>query len=261
MDGSRTSQLWPERRDPKRYPHFDGAGNLYGTTIRRVFELTPSTNGTWKEKVLHSFHGTEDHVNGGLVFDRIGNLYGTSVYGGTHNYGTVFELTPGTNGVWTKKVLRDFSLNGKDGFWPYTGSLALDASGNLYGATSSGLHNEGVVFELTPGTNGKWAEKVLHEFRQSGDGTYPWAELIFDEKGNLYGTTSYGGIDGYGAVYELTPRAKGEWAERVLHSFGVRRTDGVLPSAGLIMDKKGHLYGTTSQGGAHGVGIVFEITP
>jgi uncharacterized repeat protein (TIGR03803 family) len=188
-------------------------------------------------------------------------LYGTSFYGGIHNYGTVFELTPGTNGVWTKKVLRDFSLNGKDGFWPYTGSLTLDGSGNLYGATSFAFYGGGAVFELTPGTNGKWTETVLHKFRQSGDGAYPWAELVFDEKGNLYGTTPYGGTDGYGTVYELTPGAEGKWAEKVLHSFGLKRTDGVLPNPGLVVGKKGHLYGTTLQGGIHGAGTIFEIMP
>jgi len=194
---------------------------------------------------------------GALIFDGAGNLYGTTVYGGTDNIGTVFQLTPGSNGKWTEKVLHSF--NGKDGGIPYAG-LVFDAAGNLYGTTFGNT-----VFQLAPRANGKWTEKVLHIFngkRGAGPGA---GSLIFDAAGNLYGTTEVGGAytricgNGCGTAFELSPGANGTWNEKILYRFN--RTNGYYPIAGVIMDAAGNLYGTTSSGGAHGQGTVFEITP
>ncbi len=261
------------------YPYagliFDSHGNLYGTTFGggihgygTAFELTPREGGGWTETVLHSFGNGTDGVSpdAGLIFDSLGNLYGTTNSGGIHNAGTAFELSPREGGGWTETVLHSFG-NGSDGANPDAG-LVLDGHGNLYGTTlAGGIHtclnyNCGTVFELSPEEGGDWAERVLHSFNQNGsDGAHPVADLIFDAAGNLYGTTLDGGIHTYyGAVFELSPAEGGNWTERVLHSFG-NGTDGVSPYAGLIFGSTGNLYGTTTAGGIHGGGTVFQITP
>lgn len=208
----------------------DADGNLYGTTFYggvygrgTVFELAPIVGGGWTEKVLHAFNsnGTDGSgPEGGLILDASGNLYGTTFDGGAHDYGTVFELTPAAGGGWTEKVLHSFTT-GAGGNYPQTG-LTLDAAGNLYGTTNSGGAGAciagtgcGTVFELRPGADGRWVEKVLYSFRDNGkDGNFPKAGVIFDTAGNLYGTTYLGGgsracdtlgLVGCGTVFEITP--------------------------------------------------------
>jgi uncharacterized repeat protein (TIGR03803 family) len=272
----------------------NGAGKLYGTTdggglygYGTVFELTRRTTGktAWTEKVLYSFCPKSDCPDGagplaGLIMDAAGNLYGTTQYGGVpEDLGTAFELTPPAKGetVWRHRVLYSFCEQGgtacTDGEMPTAGNLVLDAAGNLYGMTyAGGAHDVGTVFELTPPAKGEalWRHKVLHSFcaRSSCiDGHTPFAGLIIDAAGNLYGTTDLGGARGGGTAFELTPPAKGKtaWTEQVLYSFCERSgcTDGVEPTAGLIMDAAGELYGTSFYGGAHGIdyGTVFELTP
>jgi uncharacterized repeat protein (TIGR03803 family) len=249
-------------------------GKLYGTASEggayvggTVFELTPN-HGAWTENVLHSFGNGKDGVraNRGLISDAAGNLYGTTFFGGTSancrdGCGIAFELIP-NNGKWTEKVLHNF--NRENGAYP-VGGLILDGAGNLYGTTSQGGAGPdcasggcGTVFELSPGENGNWTEKVLHSFDHNfEDGYTPYASLLFDSAGNLYGTTYAGGTYDLGAAFELTPR-NGKWTEKVLHSFN--GTDGAIPS-NLIMDAAGNLYGSTVAGGAYGKGTVFEIVP
>jgi len=234
---------------------FDKTGNLYGTTFRggangwgTVFKLTPA--GT--ETVLYSFTGTNgDGANpqAGLVMDKKGNLYGTTMNGGANIGGAVFELT--TKG--TEKVLYSFGSQAGDGTNPVAG-LTFDTTGNLYGTTfAGGAYNEGTVFELTKAGT----EKVLYSFgSQAGDGANPTAGLTFYKKGNLYGTTIRGGSNGEGTVFELTAAG----TEMVLHSFSFESGDGASSNAGLIFDKKGNLYGTTTVGGANSEGTVFELT-
>src|SRR5664280_601677 len=191
------------------------------------------------------------------------SLYGTTLGGGTYYSGTVFELTPAAGGGWTEKVLHNVNENGTDGALPRA-PLIFDAAGNLYGTTEYGGtyydSDLGTVFELTPAAGGGWTEKVLHNFGIGRDGTDPLAGLIFDAAGNLYGTTEYAGNYGGGTVFEWTPAAGGGWTETVLHSFG-NGTDGYSPSAGLIFDAAGNLYGTTPHGGTYEGGTVFEVTP
>jgi len=169
---------------------------------------------------LYSFNnnGTDGYwPDAGLIFDPAGNLYGTTTAGGTgcgdSCAGTVFQLTPGKDGKWTETLLHSFNFNGKDGFYPTVG-LILDGAGNLYGTTVYGGASGtgcgglgcGTVFELTPGANGKWTEKLLHNFDNNRtDGLYPDNGLLLDTTGNLYGNTGLGGTYAYGTVFEITP--------------------------------------------------------
>lgn len=242
----------------------DGNGNLYGTAFQgghagcnnragcgTVFRVRPEGTGT----VLHHFKAGQDGwgPNGGLVLDSAGNLYGTTVYGGTHSGGTVFQITPNR----TERVLHSFAFDHKDGLAPAAG-LVHDGAGNLYGTTRYGGPNLcgggnscGTVFEITSAGE----EKVLYAFTGEPDGSNPAASLVLDSKGNLYGTTETGGDFGCGTVFELNAAG----VEKVLYSFRV--SDGCYPTTGLVRDRRGRLYGTTTTGGAYGQGTVFEVTP
>jgi uncharacterized repeat protein (TIGR03803 family) len=259
---------------------FDQSGDLYGTASSggayshgAVFELTPRSNGGWAVKVLHSFTGGSD---GGapldtLIFDHVGNLYGTAGLGGNDDAGVVFKLAPNQDGSWTESVLYSFT-GGADGAVPFAG-LVFDQAGNLYGTTVEGGGSGcddgcGTVFKLTAKSDGTWTESVLHSFCSLDgcrDGATPdLGSLIFDQAGNLYGTTEYGGnVRQSGVVFELMPNADGSWKETVLHGFCSRSScgDGGFPLAGLIFDGAGNLYGTALLGGAAGFGAVFQLTP
>jgi len=229
------------------------------------------------ETVLHGFQGGADGLSaqGSLIMDSSGAFYGVTQSGGSANAGIVFKLTapPSGTGTWTEEVLHDFAVDGVDGTFPAAG-LIMDASGALYGTTTSGgTIGAGIVFKLTPPTNGAttWTETVLHSFKGGNDGGVPQARLLADASGALYGTTTQGGgTEPFGTVFKLTPPAAGttSWTEKILHSFSLSGSatvgpgaDGIMPQADLIMDSKGALYGTTSQGGAGGVGIAFKLTP
>jgi uncharacterized repeat protein (TIGR03803 family) len=271
---------------------FGARGNLYGTTYYggasnacvagdgcgTVFELTPKSGGGWTETTLHSFsfNGTDGYYPAAaVVVDASGNVYGTTVDGGTGGCtsggspigcGIVFELTPQAGSGWSETVLHNFTGNFVDGSNP-SASLIFDGSGNLYGTTGGGgTFGEGTVFELSPSEGGRWTETVLYSFENNAsDGTTPAASLVFDTAGSLYGTTSAGGnlsaceTSGCGTVFELTPVTGGGWTERIIYVFGA--TDGHLPQAGLSMDKAGNLYGTTFFGGTYGYGTAFELSP
>lgn len=173
-------------------------------------------------------------------------------------------MTPTRDGTWTESVLHSF--NGADGYLPLDG-LIFDKAGNLYGTTNSGgSADSGAVFKLTPKQDGTWTESVLYSFTGSKDGGNPWAGLIFDARGNLYGTTISGGkpnCNGYssgcGVVFKLTPHPNGTWNETVLHNFA--DNPGIGPWDGLVFDAAGHLYGTTTGDGKRSFGTVFEVTP
>ena len=237
---------------------YGGAHNM-GT----VFEVTAGG----QETVLYSFCEKDNCADGavpfysGLITDASGNLYGTTKVGGRNGVGTVFELTPAGR----ETVLYNFCSQGgcADGATP-TAGLITDASGKLYGTTQSGGYDGGgTVFELTPNAaKTKWTEKVLHLFVGGADGAYPYAGLVMDASGKLYGTTQAGGANKNGTVFELTPNAaKTKWTEKVLYSFCAEANcaDGSTGPANavLIMDASGNLYGTTLYGGEnkqrHGV--------
>jgi uncharacterized repeat protein (TIGR03803 family) len=252
----------------------DGAGNLYGTTAYggtvagcgnsgcgTAFQLSPDANGTWTETVLSNFGEGNDGAipETNLVFDAAGHLYGTTTYGGVRGHGTVFQLTPGANGTWIENVIYSFRGKG-NGIYPYAG-LVFDGAGNLYGTTAYGGANNtaGTVFQLAPSPNDTWTETVIHSFGGDGAGSQPRCILALDGAGNLYGATGLGGAHGTGGVFELAPGTNGTWTETVLYKFP-RNTHG-SQTAGVILDGAGNLYGTTTNGGAHGRGTVFKLTP
>jgi uncharacterized repeat protein (TIGR03803 family) len=142
-------------------------------------------------------------------------------------------------------------------------SMVFDAAGNLYGtAGSEGPYNAGVVFELSPDGDGTWTASVLHSFAGGpADGRAPFANVILDSAGNLYGTTRNGGAHTYGTVFELSPVGDGTWTQLLLHSFQKNNGDGYNPWGGVIFDKARNLYGTTIAGGAYGGGTVFKLSP
>jgi len=253
----------------------DSKGNFYGTAlvggvndVGAVFELSKGVDGVWTGKILHNFSpDTSDgfEPNSALIFDSKGNLYGTTADGGRHGGGTVFELIPQASGTWTEKTLYSFGVNPSDGFEP-VGGVVSDANGNLFGVTAG---EKGTVFELMPGSGGTWTKKELFVFAdEAADGAIPLASLVFDKNGNLYGTTSMGGAQELGTVFELSPQPGGTWKETVLHNFGESIDDGTTPVAGVVFDHAGNLYGTTCGGGnICGIGdhldfgTVFELSP
>jgi uncharacterized repeat protein (TIGR03803 family) len=254
---------------------FDAAGNLYGTTGEikgnaTVFELTPGTGGTWTEKVIYRFDGLGDYVGtfAGLIIDPAGNLYWTVPSSAANQCGLAYELSPQANNDWAGKVLYSSFGEGADGCEPQS-TLARDEQGNLYGTTDKGgQYDFGTVFELSPGANGTWSEKVLWSFAGSPtDGSYPTSGLVLDKAGNLYGATALGlnnpmDYDGYGLAFELMPQAGGAWTEKILHNLGSRYSGGAGPSGNMIFDDSGNLYGTTSEDGdCDGCGNVYEISP
>jgi uncharacterized repeat protein (TIGR03803 family) len=256
----------------------DKTGTLYGTTTfggpsaaGLVFKLAPPTvNGkAWIETTIYSFSGGTDGSDptdlGALVFDKRGNLYGTTNTGGHYGQGTVFELTPPASGnTWTETILYNFGL-GSDAQNPSAGLIM--AGGVLYGTTGSGGTNgAGTVFKLTPPTllGGAWTVTVLYSFTGGNDGRYPVASPTM-HNGVLYGTTQYGGVSQCGVVYQLSPPIKGSvaWTETVLYTFPANFTnDGGNPYGAVILDKEGSIYGTTyGTFGSVPYGMVFKLTP
>jgi uncharacterized repeat protein (TIGR03803 family) len=239
----------------------DSSGTIYGTTYYggsiqqgTVFKLTPSSNG-YRESVLYRFQGGPDGANpaAGLITDRLGAFYGTTTAGGKFDFGTVFKLTPNGNGF-VESVLYRFQGDA----YPRAGLLG-GMDGALYGATFGGGISCGTVFKLTPTAAG-YNFRSLYDFKCGADGDLPYASLIADGAGALYGTTAYGGSAGYGVVYKLTPIGSG-YNETVLHAFHVNADDGEHPQSSLIVDSAGALYGTTPAGGAHGAGTVYKLIP
>ncbi len=269
---------------------FDSAGNLYGTTSSGgahqagvVFEMMPQSNGTWTYTVLHSFGSGTDGAtpSGGVIFDSAGkNLYGTTVGGGTTTTfcaggcGMAYELSPGSSG-WTETVLYNFcsQTSCTDGNGPI-GELVFDTSGNLYGATTNGgvggpPNASGTIFELTPVGNGQWSQSVLLTFLNNGvsnDGYQPTGGLSLTYSGSsvvLLGTTEFGGPYGNnGLLFSVSQSVGGglPWTEIPIHGFcgQFNCTDGSGPNAGLVLASP-FIYGTTTNGGASNVGVVFQI--
>ncbi len=272
----------PDGGNPTSPPLFDTHGKIYGVANVGganhqgvVYQLTPN-GGTWSESVLYSFCSQSGCADGKdpyypLVFDSQGNLYGTTVQGGSYNGGVVYELSPqaGGNGPWTESVIYNIcSPNPCPGGSQFIGGLTIDTHGNLYGvALVGGTHNSGgTVFELSPSGGGSWTFTVLYEFcalTNCADGLQPKGAPIFDSHGNLYGTTTGGGANNAGAVFELSPSGGGSWTETVLYSFCPVSgcSDGEEPLNALVLDAQGNLYGDVDAGGANSYGGVFELSP
>jgi uncharacterized repeat protein (TIGR03803 family) len=236
-------------------------GSLYGANNNdAVFNLQPPLHflpnllGPWMETTLNT---SPAGSYAGVVFDRAGNIYGTTYEGGSYGGGSVFEISP-SNGGWSYTVLHSFG-HGVDGSLPISG-LILDAAGNLYGTTESGgADGNGTVYELSPSADG-WTENLLHSFTGGDDGGNPYGGLIFDASGNLYGATPglYSGGQG-GSVFKLTPSGA-SWTFSVLYSFA-EGGDECGPRGTPAMDAAGNLYDTTACLGAHFSGSVFKLTP
>lgn len=267
-------------------------GKLYGATAGggkycfeergcgTIYELTPTESGEWTEKVLYSFCSTGDPTTcpdgaypyAGLIMDAKGNLYGTTAGGGSEFWGTVFQLSPPSvsGGSWTHTTLWTFTMDPDNGKEPLYGNLATDASGNLYGtAVGGGARGAGIVYELSPQSDGTYSFAILHSFSGS-DGATPEYGVTFDSSGKLYGTASQGGRGksicnyGCGLVFELSPSG-GTWQETVLLEF-----DGIMgkyPTSPISIDANGNLYGTFAQGGGgtncyfYTCGGVFKLIP
>lgn len=269
----------------------DGAGAFYGVTPAggafgrgAAFKLAPPSHGQsqWTMTILYSFGGVEGDGQfpvcvGNLTLAAWGGLFGTTTKGGAYGQGTVFQLTPPQNeqGQWSETVLYSFGDVSGDGAEPMA-TVTLDAFGALYGVTQrGGAGNVGAAFKLTPPsmTQKRWTETILYSF-SGADGSGPIGNLIFGDRGVLYGTTEYGGQHpfGYGTVFQLTPPPPGgaAWTETVLYSFGGPPLPSPphapsipyegRPQSGLIMDGHGALYGS-SIGGLERDGTVYMLSP
>jgi uncharacterized repeat protein (TIGR03803 family) len=235
----------------------DSSGNLYGETDfggannqGTIYEL--STEGV--HTVLYSFtndNGLDVFPIGGVVRDSQGNFYGVENEGGAYYLGSVYKVSP--NG--TQTVLYNFGSTRYDGNSP-NGSLVMDKRGNLYGTTATGgEYGFGTIYGLKPdGT-----ETILYCFNPANgtDGATPYAGLVFDKQGNMYGATNAGGLYNQGIVFELS--AEGVYT--ILYTFGTNSSDGKYPDWSLIIDAQGNLYGVTRSGGAFNSGTAFKLTP
>ena len=246
-------------------------GALYGTTtnggaaeVGTVYKLHPPANPClhapcyWSENILYTFTGQPDGSipgYGAVVFDRSGNVYGTTVYGGAGDDGTVYKLTRSPSG-WTESVAYSLS-GGTTGINPF-GGVIFDQAGNLYGAASREGFGSGAVYELSPSGSG-WTPSILFAFplTSPGDGAYPYGGLVFDASGNLYGTTYQGGSNHDGVVYQLRPPGGG-WQESVLYNF--TSYSEFENGYAMARDSAGNLYGTSLCGGAFQHGNVFKLS-
>jgi uncharacterized repeat protein (TIGR03803 family) len=242
----------------------DGAGNYYGAAAEggipcdqyvscgTIFELSPNGSGGWNETVIHYFVGSVDGAfpAGSLIFDRAGNLYGTTTSYGVNGCGAVFELSPSET-VWTETVLYSFAC-GADGAYPASG-LIMDPAGNLYGVTGfGGTVGWGVVFELSPSGSG-WTEQVIYNLQTQAS---TCSGVTMDASKNIFGL-------GDGGVFELSPNGNGGWNSAMIHIFSGPPKDGQywLACGTPVLDKSGNLYGTTGAGGAKNWGAVYRLSP
>ncbi len=265
----------------------DAAGNIYGESsggnsscgCGLVFELSPNKSGKYTGKIVHTFNGgvRGSDPSGGLVLDEAGNLYGTTSFGGQASClpanggcGVAFRLSPTQNGGWHESVVKTF-IGGRFGAIPY-GGLIFDRAGNLYGGTVTGgtgtgcFQGCGIIYELSPNGSGV-RETELYSF-PSGyrpDGAHP-SHLAFDSKGNLYGTTQFGGDnacatnENCGSVFELSPNGSGGWNGTTIYSFDKDGANAYFPFSNIAFDAKGNLYGVTESGGDCPLcGVVYEI--
>jgi uncharacterized repeat protein (TIGR03803 family) len=267
------SLSWTDGLGPSGNLLLDSNGNLYGTTSGggagasgTVFTLHPPSAGgkAWTFASIYSFTGSEGaYPNGSLLLDKAGNLYGTTYGGGNkrcaNGCGSVFMLTPPATpqSAWGFNTL--FHFDGSNGAHP-NGGLVKDGSNNLFGTTlRGGLLNDGTVFKLSPipGPSETWSMSSLASFKLN-DGAYPSGNLVLDQNGNVFGTTSQGGSHNLGTVFRLSA-SSGVWGLKSLVEFN--NSNGSFPGCCLAFDPSGKLYGTTIGGGLNNEGTIFKMTP
>ncbi|HQT81155.1 MAG TPA: hypothetical protein PLQ34_03105, partial [Ferrovaceae bacterium] len=253
--------------DPFGNLYIDSQGNIFGLTSHggngsspgygTVYKLAPNGNG-YTETVLYKFNGgTNDGSRPiALYSDGQGNFYGTTKYGGTFTYGTVFQLIVSGNS-YTENVIHSFAGQPNDGANPYGLNLLIDSSGNLYGTTSSGGASRiGAIFKLTP-SNGSYTESITYSFNGiPNDGSSPYNGLSIDTYENIYGIAS-GGTNNTGVIYKFSTATN---TESVIYNFGASNsTVPVDPSSGLYTDSSGKVFGITKLGGTNNTGTVYQI--
>jgi hypothetical protein len=271
---------------------FDKAGNLYGATVSggntscpydlgcgTIFKLSPDGSGGWTKRILYRFSGQTDgaHPSGPVIIAGGSSgesltLYGVASIGGSNGVccGVAYSLTPQA-GAWKFASLHAFT-GAVDGFNPL-GPLVRDNEGNLFGvAQRGGVTNTpcgpmgcGLIFEIEPTAGGGWKEAVIHKF-DGLNGYQPNAGLYLSTSGKLFGTTFGGGINRYGVAFELF-RNRYAWKEIAIYEF-TGGSDGGSPNSGLVLDRNGHLLGTSTSGLANGCdgteascGQVFALMP
>ncbi len=237
-------------------------GGPIGASIA-VFQVSGS-NSTWSISDLFGFYGGLVSPSS-LTRDSSGNLYGTTQSGGQYDIGYAFELSPGVNG-WVPTILYNFGAQANDG--SLAGPLVLDGSGNLYGvASKGGANGDGDVFELSQ-VDGVWQETILYSFgASSNDASFPTGSLAINTAtGTLFGTTTLGGRNGSGALFELT-NSDGSWSESILYNFDFK-LKGLNPNGSPVLDTSGNLYGTTAGGGSLSCninqsycGVLYRLSP
>jgi uncharacterized repeat protein (TIGR03803 family) len=245
-----------------------GNGTFYGSTFFGgtadrgvVFKLSHTASAT-QETVLHNFQGgSSDAQNpsGRLLVTADGTIFGTAT-GGGKGYGAVYKLAPSGTG-WTETILHFFTI----GEAPIDAGVIIDKAGNLYGETAGGgQFSDGTIYELER-TSAGYKYVLLYSFNQN-EGDYPSGGLVFDQSGNLYGTTISGGAGFLGTIFELQRGLNGTWTESALYTFQ-NTADGVNPEGGVVFDSAGNLFGTTAYGGdtscadGFGCGEVYELSP
>ncbi len=259
-----TFQGSPDGAGPFSGLAMDPSGNLFGMTEQgglhgsekggygTLYELSPDGSGGWTYNVLLNFNGTTTgYLPADTPFvDKLGDVYGTTFFGGTNGVGLVFRLVKTPTG-WGAHIIHSFGGSTDPGE-PH--SLALGPDGGLY-ATAGG---QGTVFDLLYTGTG-WQENVIHTFNPSAiEGAYPESTPVF-HGGKLYATTSAGGAFDGGTLFELTQSGM-TWTEKVLHMFS-GGSDGGSPVGKPVFDKSGNLYGVAAQGGDHGAGVVYKLHP
>lgn len=236
-----------------------------GGTYGHIFELSPSSSGTWTHKAIHTFKGGSDGDGGFPYFsDSAGNIYGTANGGNTSTYclqgcGIVFELSPGFSGSWTYNTLYSF-LGTPDGYLP--GPIIPDGTGNIFGVTDGGGRYTsicsdgcGTLFELSPSSGG-YTETVLHSFNDILDGRVP-DSITMDSAGNLYTAVYLGGVAADGVVLKFTLGSDGTWKYTALHAFAGGNGGG--DPYGVLLDSSANVYGLASLGGIKKYGVLFEL--
>jgi len=254
----------------------DAAGNLYGTTSAGgqiqggncpgrgcgvIFKMAKRAD-SWVLTPVYTLQDG-DLPSSRLAIASDGVLYGTTLYGGHNDDGSVYQLRPPDTpprsvlSPWTQTVLYSFNMN-NNGFNPQ-GDLTFDQAGNIYGTVESGGPDyNGAAYELTF-SGGAWIVNAIYS-PSNGQGQGVSGGVVFDGSGNLYGVVTQGGSNGIGAVYELSPSGSG-WTAQTIYSFSVGSTDGTYPVGGLLIDSSNNIYGATTSGGSGGGGTVFELTP